>query len=315
MTLDDDRLVCGRQVKRSSVLSNTPLIKLGLALALALLLAACATGSGTEAVLDDAVAGGDDDRDPMPFAVAFGWIAEDADRSAQENDDVVDALAACLADAGFPPEAVPPRDHRHHNPLAPPSSVQAALFVVLDEERAAQHGYGIIDQFDELEERAPEPDAFDLWMAQLSEAEATAFGRALGECEEGISQPERYDDDAVLVLQSRYRADPVVEAVYRDWSECMAQRGFDSFDDPAEARQSIPRDLWAPLVEMGGVSVQVGSPEDPITDEHVQEMRRSEIALATADAACQAETVVPALDELHTLQRDLLSEYAERFGP
>ena len=85
---------------------------------------------------------------------------------------------------------------------------------------------------------------------------------------------EVYEQLDLDSLSQRVEADPRAAEIYAEWSECMAERGYD-YDDPNTLYEAVYTDFQARLEEIVGSSGGFFDPFAGMSDEEIEELMSS----------------------------------------
>lgn len=271
------------------------------------------TSAGADETADGAGAPAIEEENPSRLAQYFNDAAGDEEAVRAEAQRVEEAIAGCMRAQGF--DYVPYVDPGR---FAPPPAVDDLGEGLSPVDFAREYGYG------RFTERAAEADAAFLEqaaeaqvadpnapiLAALSPEDQEAYRRTLfgdqqfggdgtgcyGEADDAVTSAADAAGTELVVaagaeLQERVYADPRMVEATAAWSACMAQRG---------QRFAAPEDIVAWLdgegqafAEQFQMEDSTGSQEDQ--DARQAELAESEIAIAVADAECQAEQNLDAL--------------------
>jgi hypothetical protein len=282
-----------------------------LCLAGGVLLAGCAVTGGAPGASDAAAPAS-----PLQkyWDVLYGSHDQaDADR---QNAKVQEEVAACMAEQGF--DYIPDTQNGGSFVMSDDTGLDWG-----SEEFAKTYGYGIttdpLGMGDRSEDSHADPNAD--YIASLSESEREAYNDALwgppsddGTAEQpadydwtkagcngkaqhdvfgaaGVGNDPEFNDltDGMNALYTQVRESPAVQEKERDWSDCLADAGFDTFEHKDDASAAISEEysaLFPAPSEDGALSTEAPEP-DPAAREALQQR---EIAQATADFACARDS-------------------------
>lgn len=287
---------------------------------LALTLAACGGGGGGTA--DDNEAAPSHTPGPLEklWVDAYGEYDEDVANTQQAR--MEQLVAECMAAEGWEYVPVDYSTMNDQISIAPEGDSDEPEWGT--EEFAKLRGYGITtwdDPGTEAETPLPEPETTEWsdpnadYVESLSDSARDSYYEALngpqpteeeinsgsweydpmnagcyGEASEkvynaggNLYEDEKYQAlfEEMNLIYSSVENDPDVAAAKAAWSACMAEAGFPGLADAAAAQDSIYGEL-EPLWEMG---------EEPDPDT-LAALREKEIAIATADFACEKKAKV-----------------------
>jgi hypothetical protein len=231
------------------------------------------------------------DHDAAGPLSAYLWEFTEISLAQDEADAVAaeEQTAACMKEQGF--DYVP-------NPAgAWQSTLVEASADIGTEAWAAEHGYGMVDG-STISTSGPVPEdpnaatlatmsaaELDAWNTALrGDAAAQASGEATG-CTGAAVQPWFLRDESyqhwyseVGTLDAQADDDPAYVAALTAWVDCMADAGHVDVATPSDAQQSIQTQVDA-----------AGGP-GTVPEPRRSELLAEEIAMATADARCDASS-------------------------
>ncbi|PWD50358.1 hypothetical protein C8046_06510 [Serinibacter arcticus] len=290
--------------------------------------------------------GGDLSYEDSPLAVYFGagQAEEDFDMEAEqarmdeENTRVEQLVAECMAEQGF-----------EYTPNTNTGSFVSGPGMDEDYdpvENARQFGYGAFTYEDMAGEDAAEEyvDPNADYLESMSESEQTAFNEALwgpsveydedAEMETewnwedsgcyGSAQHQVYEvesdtagqqdvwsdprwtelTEGINQLYTSMQEDPRLDEINTAWAECMADAGHPDHANPQAAMESIYELSNAQWEEHADDPEYMGP-----TGAELEELKATEIELATADYTCQEETDYA--DEQLRLQFEIEQEFVD----
>ncbi|MCL2453963.1 MAG: hypothetical protein FWD18_01480 [Micrococcales bacterium] len=264
----------------------------------------------------------------MPFeeywALVHGSAEETERRNEQSLIELDEAIADCMADAGF---EYYPRDLRGDGDAAEVSDSTSLDFQSAEFRR--QYGYGIITiSSDEAPGKSElfDTDINGAYRSSLSESAQVAYDRALNgmphESDDGAFSAQGgcynsaidivYGNDvgtsprwaellsAMNAVEEHVAESSEMALVNKEWSACMAGRSYPSFTSPADAEQSI-------RVAREGLTKPDATGLMHTDTEGLSRLKQAEIALAIADYECQTDV------DYQPRLRAVTHQYQERF--
>lgn len=117
-------------------------------------------------------------------------------------------------------------------------------------------------------------------------------------------------------MWERMQADPRTREVFGDWSECMADRGYD-YDDPDEMYEQVYDEFWTRLEEIVGPGGGFVDPFEGLSSDEIDELLSNlsedefEDFFASAQLEARQQVDQAALSALQDEERDLAVANAE----
>jgi hypothetical protein len=289
---------------------STPFI--ALCLAGGVLLAGCAgLGGGAEPT------SGAGDAPESPLQKYWSLLAGGQDQAEvdRQNAEVQEKVAECMGEQGF--DYVPDTQGGGSFVMSDDSGLDWG-----SEEFAKTYGYGIttdpLGMGDGPEDPHVDPNAD--FIASLSDTEQAAYNNALWGLPSDASpnEPQEYDwqkagcmgaaqhdvfgeggfgsdpefdalSEGMNSLYTEVRESPIVQEKEADWSDCLADAGFDHFEHKDDASAAISEEYSALFSPPDGEASTSTAPPEP-DPAALDALRLREIAQATADYGCARDS-------------------------
>jgi hypothetical protein len=260
---------------------------------------------------------GDDSQQATATGESSGEIGKEEFGMTEEElvtaiEDTEAAIAACMSDAGFEYVPIDPVTFREA------MSSLAAVPGLSDEEFVSQYGYGfstlppvqsfgagdenrqIFEDLSEQDKVAYErelwgdnPEATFVFMLENEDFEG-AGGCTKTAIEEVFTEEQR-NPNFENPFDKQVEQDPRYQAAVGEWSDCMAEEGYD-YESPEDAEDEL-LERYNDLTRGQPPETLEGADQEALT-----ELQGEERAIAAADLACAEEHLIPVEEQV---ERDI----------